>query len=425
MRNARAKLSLLVVAVAWTVAQQGYSVGMDGPGLAQPSGSTELVLTEAEPLLTEAAFAPCEFTCLPAPFASCHRTVGPAWYVQIEGMALKRDASGDRTWQAFVDRTWSKVENPDYHEDDPAPEDQYIWEWEDTVTSALRTQDLHFGFQTGGRALVGRTLGACHAFEVSYFDVTDWNELAAVRDATEFVDDRDGDGVPDFGNPFDASLFSPFSGFGDPPIDGLDYNGLARISYTSSLDNLEWNLRRWILYGPGQLQASVLVGGRYMNIDERFGYHTESTSPANASVSVATDTENSMLGAQIGAMFEFFVDPGWWIDCEIKGGVFSNEASQRTVFTPVNVLDYPNGNVGRRDENITSWVLDLRLNATVLITPRLAVIGGYHALWLDGLALASENMSQDVDVLASGPALLVDNGKVVYHGPHLGLSWVW
>lgn len=425
MRNARAKWSLLVLALAGTVAQQGYSGGMDAPGLAQPSGATELVPTEGEPLLAEAAFAPCEYTCLPAPFAACNRTVAPAWYFQIEGMALKRDASGDRTWQAFVDRTWSKVENPNYDENDPNPEDQFIWEWEDTVTHALGTQDLHFGFQCGGRALIGRTLGACHAFEVSYFEVTDWNELAAVRDATEFVDDVDGDGVPDFANPFDASLFSPFSDFGDPPIDGLDYNRLAQLSYTSTLDNLEWNLRRWILYGPGQLQASVLLGGRYMNVDERFGYYTESTSPANASVSVATDTENRMIGAQIGAMFEFFVDPGWWIDCEIKGGVFSNEARQTTAFAPVNVPDYPNGHVGSRTEDVTSWVLDLRLNATALITPNLAVIGGYHALWLDGLALASENMSQDVDVLASGPAMLVDNGKVVYHGPHLGLSWTW
>ena len=106
----------------------------------------------------------------------------------------------------------------------------------------------------------------------------------------------------------------------------------------------------------------------------------------------------------------------------------SNDAGQRTVFTPVNVPDYPDnpgGYVGRRDEAITSWVLDLRLSATVLVTPRLAVIGGYHALWLDGLALASENMSQDVNVLAFGPPTLVEDGKVLYHGPHLGLTWIW
>jgi len=425
MRNATAKLGLLVMAFAWTAAQQGYSAGMDGPGLAERSGAMELVPTEAEPMLTEDAFAACDLMCLPAPFAANYRPAGPAWYFQLEGMALKRDASGDRTWQAFVDRTWNRVENPNYHEDDPDPEDQYIWEWEDTVTHALGTQDLHFGFQCGGRALIGRTLGTSHAIEVSYFEVTDWSELAAVRDATEFVDDVDDDGVPDFDNPFGASLFSPFSDFGDPAIEGLDYNSMARISYTSSLDNLEWNLRRWILYGPGQLQASVLAGGRYMNVSERFGYYTESTSPADASVAVTTNTQNTMLGVQIGAMFEFFVDPGWWIDCEVKGGVFSNEASQQTVFAPDNVRDYPDRNVGFREEDVTCWVLDLRLNATVLITPRLAVIGGYHALWLDGLALASENMSQDVDVLASGPATLVDNGKVVYHGPHLGLTWMW
>lgn len=417
------------MAFAWTVAQQAYSAGTDDPGLAQQSGATELVPTEAETVLTEAAFAPSEFTCLPAPFAACYRTAGPAWYFQIEGLALKRDASRDRTWQAFVDRAWSEVENPKYDGelDPPDPnEPEWIWEWAgDTVTPVLGTQDLHFGFQGGARALVGRTLGTCHAFEVSYFDLTDWDEVAAVRDATEFIEDKDREtGVE---TTFPASLFSPFSDFGDPAIVGLDYNDLAYISYTSSLDNLEWNLRRWILYGPGQLQASVLVGGRYMNIGEEFFYYTESAAPAplGATNSVTTDTDNSMVGVQVGAMFEFYVDPGWWVDCEIKGGVFNNDASQRTVYVHDGVDTYQGAHIGRRDDDITAFALDLRLNATVLITPRLAVIGGYQALWVDGLALASENMSQDVNVLAFGPPTLVEDGKVVYHGPHLGLTWIW
>ena len=419
MRNARARLSLLIVALAWTGGSLGHWSGTEGRAFAQQPTAVQVDPAEAETVLTGAAFAPGDFQCIPAPFAACGATAGPAWYFQIEGLALKRDASRSQMFQAFVEREWAETDPPEG--EDP------VWEPTDFITGVLGTGNLHFGFQAGARALVGRTLGQCSAFEVSYFELTDWDELAAVRDATEFIQKVDDDGVAVPAQTFDASLFSPFSDFGDPPIPGLDYNRLAQISYESTLNNLEWNLRRWILADPRRLTASVLVGGRYMNIDERFDYYTESVEPAGASVGVTTDTDNSMMGVQIGAMFEFFVDtdPGWWIDCEIKGGVFSNEASQRTVFTPLNVLDYPDGNVDGRNETITSWVLDLRLNATVLITPRLAVIGGYHALWLDGLALASENMSQNADVLASGPAMLVDDGKVVYHGPHLGLTWVW
>jgi hypothetical protein len=340
----------------------------------------------------------------------------PAWYVQLEGMALKRDASGDRTFQAYVERVWELVGDP------PA------WErTDDIVIPALGTGDLHFGFQGGGRVLVGRTLCQCHAVEISYFDVTDWSEIAAVRDDTLFVEDVDPVTGAETVVPNSASLFSPFSDFGDPPIEGLDYNYLASISYDTTLNNLEFNLRRWILVDPCRLQASVLVGGRYMVIDESFFYYTESAvpDPDGATNSVTTNTENRMLGVQLGAMFEFRIDPGWWIDCEIKGAFFDNAAGQTTTFVHHGIPDYENALPRQRDEHISSYALDLRLTATVLVTPRLAVRGGYQALWLDGLALASDNMSGDVDVLTDGPATLVKNGKVTYHGPHLGLSWVW
>ncbi len=429
MRNVSANLGLLAVALASTMAFQGYSAGPDDPGFTQYAGPDAMTSVEAEPVLSEGAFPPQEFRCVPAPFACCERAVKPSWYFRAVGLALKRDASGDQTWQAFVEREFEQVENPlyDAEADPPDPDEpEYIWQWaSDTVTPVLGTQHLDFDFQGGGRLLLGRTLGLNHAFEVSYFDLTEWDQIAAVRDDTEFLEDVDREDGTE--TTFPASLFSPFSDFGDPGIQGLDYNKLASISYTSDLDNLEWNLRRWILYGPGQLQASVLVGGRYMNLGETFSYYTESDvpDPGGATNSVRTVTSNNMLGVQIGAMFEFYVDPGWWVDCEIKGGVFSNDAGQNTRFISTGSPTYRGTHWGRRDEDITSWVLDLRLSATFLVTPCLAVTGGYQALWLDGLALASENMSQDVDVLAFGPATLVHDGKALYHGPHLGLTWLW
>ena len=409
MQSRRRDLTLLVIAAALAFASSADSAEMSQSGFMGHEAITEAVPAGAD-------CCPAYFPALPAEFLMCHTPGVPAWYVQMEGLALKRDASRDQTFQALVIREWA--------------EDTTTSEWvaTDTVFHALGTQDLHFGYQGGGRALVGRTLGNCHAFEVSFFDLTDWDEIAAVRDDTEFVQEVDVDGNPAL--TFLASLFSPFSDFGDPPIVGLDYNYLASISYTSSLNNLEFNLRRWILVDPCRLQASVLVGGRYMDLDESFFYYTESAEPTDpapggATNAVTTDTDNRMLGVQVGAMFEFHIDPGWWIDCEIKGAFFDNAASQNTTYFHDGVPAYDGTYTWGRDDHISSYALDLKLTATVLVTPRLAVRGGYQALWLDGLALASENMSQDVNVLMGGPALLVEDGKVVYHGPHLGISWVW
>lgn len=415
MRNAKGMLKLLLVAFAATALHQAYSAGADEAGFPAQEPIVDSGLTEME-------LVPAEMQFLPGEFGTGCPPCGPVWYFEAQGLALKRDASTDQPFQALVTRVWTPPDPPDVPD----------WSWEDFETIVLGTQDLHFGYQGGGRATVGRTLGNCHAFEVSYFQVTDWDEMAAVRDATEFVADIAAPGDPpdpDFANPFPASLFSPFSDFGNPPIVELDYNNLAQIRYSSSLDNIEWNLRRWLPMPDSPLQVSLLVGGRYMNIDETFFYHTESAVPVDpTTTSVTTQTENTMLGVQIGAQFECHVEPCWWIDCEIKGAIFSNDARQLTNYDhqgDPGVDPYVATNAQSREEDTSTFALDLRLTGTWMVTPCLAVCGGYQALWVDGLALASENFNDDVNVLMLGPATLVDTGKVVYHGPHLGATWKW
>jgi hypothetical protein len=355
----------------------------------------------------------CEcYPYLPGEFSNCCPPQRPVWYVQAEGILLKRDPSQNQLFQALVERTWT--------------EDGGVWSSTDTVTPVLGTGDLDFCYHGGGRFLIGRTLGNCHAVEVSYFTVADWDQMAFVRDDTEFVETVQADGTPDITHP--ASLFSPFSDFGDPPIPALDYNDLAEISYSSSLDNLEWNFRRWMPMPCDCFQVSLLVGGRYMSIDERFNYYTESDVPADDTITdITTWTENSMVGVQIGAMFEFYVDPCWWIDCEIKGAVFNNSASQDTNYyhDGEDSGAYADDATRGRTECCSSFVLDLNLTATWQVTPRLAVMGGYQALWVDGLFLASANMARDPDTLIDGPAALIGDGKVTYHGPHLGGTFAW
>jgi len=432
MRTAIGKLGLLLVALAAAAVHQAYSAGAD---------QGELVLQEPIPesVLSQTELAPAEMQLLPGEFGTQCPPCGPVWYFEAEGLALKRDASGDRTFQAFAERVWERQENPYYQATsatDPTPVDptEPEWVWEttgDIVTPVLGIQDLDFGFQGGGRALVGCTLGNCHAFEVSYFQVTDWDEMAAVRDATVFVQDKDR--VTGVETTFPASLFSPFSGFDDPPItpiEALDYNNLAQIRYTSSLDNIEWNLRRWLPMPPDSpLQVSLLVGGRYVNVDETFFYYTESAVPVDpTATSITTQTSNTMLGVQVGAQFKYHVEPCWWIDCEIKGAAFSNDAKQATAYDhqgDPGVDPYVATTALSREEDTSAFALDLRLTGTWMVTPCFAICGGYQALWVDGLALASENLSDDINVLMLGPATLVDTGKVVYHGPHLGATWRW
>ena len=411
MRNAKEGLQLLMVALALAAAQQQLASAADP---AEAEAQTPALSLTAEP-----DFVTAEPGLAADELVAYYQAPAPFWYFEVESLALKRDVSHDRDFARVLERVWTQVV--------PDPPDTPYWESSDTVTTVLGTQNLHFDFRAGGRALLGRTLGDWYAVEASYFGLADWNEIGVLRDATECLG-LDGAGVPTITYP--ASLFSPFSDFGDPAIVGLDYNSLATISYSSSLHNIEWNLRRRLPMPPGRLQGSILVGGRYMSIREQFGYFTQFNGadavPAttNATNSVTTWTGNDMLGVQIGAEFDFQIEPDWWVDCEIKGVIFDNSADQNTTY--VNVEDGVQTTYrGSRAENRSTFALDLRLTLTCQINPRLSARVGYQALWIDGLALASENFNSDVDVLTLGPATLASGGKVAYHGPHLGLTWMW
>jgi hypothetical protein len=310
------------------------------------------------------------------------------WYVMAEGIALKRDASDERIFATIGD--------PD--------------------TVALSTSNQRFEFEGGLKALVGHQLNDYYAIEASYFGLMTWDAQAAVRDVSV-------NGLGTTGN-----LFSPFSNFGDSAgIAGLDFNTLASIRTVSSLDNFEVNVRQRIDTVPEPFQASVLYGVRYMNIRERFEYRTQSFSPAVAGAENAVNvhTGNDAIGFQIGGALEARIEPRGWINFEVKGAILHNSADQASDYT-FGPLAGPQTTInGARDEDRTAFVGDVSLSFMYQFSRRLVGRIGYQSIWVDGVALASENFESNVNLLTLGPPQLVHDGGLVYHGPFAGLLYSW
>jgi hypothetical protein len=310
------------------------------------------------------------------------------WYVVTDAVAFKRDSSDERDFAAL--NTPGNV--------------------------VLSTDDLHFEFQGGLRAMVGRQISDWYAIEGSYFGLMTWDESHAVRDVT-----LNGQGT--LGN-----LFSPFSNLGvNPGLVGFDFNTFASIRVVSSVDNAELNLRQRLDTPPSMMQASVLYGLRYMHIRERFEYRTQSLSPTPVGTSNAIDVEtgNDLLGFQLGGMLEFRVEPRCWISVEGKGAICNNGADQQTRFTPGTLATPAAPVTGRRDSDRTAFIGDVAVTLAFEFTPTIVGRVGYQAIWVDGVALASENLQANASLLSLGPAELVDDGGLVYHGPFAGIMWTW
>ena len=269
------------------------------------------------------------------------------------------------------------------------------------------------GFQAGPRVTLGRRLGERHQIEFTWFDLSLWSDRGAVRDLH-------ANDLASLGN-----LFSPFTDFGSPAVPFLDYNYLAQIEYRSELDNWELNLRQRLPMPPGPLAVSLLVGGRYMKIHERFYYRTDSYTPLTLASFNTVDVRagNDLWGVQLGALFEFQVTYRSRITLDLKGGIFSNTANQGTIYTHSDPLLGQSTSRGFRAENVTAWAGEIALGLTYQITPRLTSQAGYHMLWVEGIALGSENFEDNVGTLVGGPANLRHDGYAVYHGPYIGLEF--
>ncbi len=317
------------------------------------------------------------------------------WYVQADGAALRRNP----------------VRGVDFAATEVLPTGTGVT----PVNIVLSTSDFNYDFAGAGHILIGHTLNECYQIEGSYTNVGESENIAAVRDNTPNVLGGTG------------NLFSPFGGFGTNPIAGLDYNNFAQIHYISSLQTGELNIRRQLPMPPEKLSVSILFGVRYVGLPEDFYYDTTSDVPAphGATNSIHVATTNQLVGPQIGALFEFFVENRWWVNFEMKAAVMNNRAEQSTTYHNVDSQGVAHDYSGSEEENHTSFAGELDLAFVYRWSPHFTTRLGYQALWLTGMALAPDNLNTNIDILTQGPAQLNHGSGTLYHGPFAGLVVGW
>lgn len=346
-----------------------------------------------------------------------HTAQAPRVYATVDFLPLFRDESGATVYQA---RAFREVDTTD------AADPVVTYRREAVLTSG----ELDGGFEPGIRALIGVSLSDWYRVECSYFGSYSWADSATVR-----YDAADGTG----------NLLSPFSNFGysegelnlDPvpdgffnPVEGLDFNNRASVSWFSQLDNYELNLRRRMVMPPDRhvcAEMSCLVGLRYMKLRETLDYSTQSPLPEESDGSQNTEhvrVDNDLLGPQVGALAQFLVLNRAWIDFSVTGAILFDQADS-TVAANVNYpVDDPTQADFTSEQNATAFLGDLSLQFNYQFAPSGTLRVGYNVMWLTGVALATENFVSDINTLVhNGPGSVNHDGDVVYHGPSIGITW--
>ena len=130
---------------------------------------------------------------------------------------------------------------------------------------------------------------------------------------------------------------------------------------------------------PGKLTTSILFGVRYMGLPEDFDYNTNSditkagtVVPNGALNSIHVATTNEMVGPQIGALFEFYVDNRWWVNVDMKAAIMNNHCPPRRPPTRTSTTERPPCITGTAQEDHTAFAEE------IVGDGRLPLVAAFH-----------------------------------------------
>jgi hypothetical protein len=285
----------------------------------------------------------------------------------------------------------------------------------------LETNNLNFAqYRPGFRFSAAFQLMAANSLEFTYFGQANFTSQAAVRSPA-------------------GNLFSVFNEFGTNPFliaafPEFSSANFQQISYQSTFDSFEINWRKRWMAPNCRYQGSWTLGVRHFILDESFLFASSSQAngfvpafPLNTIIPARglaqTFTTNNLTGIQIGTDAWICILPGLRVGGEFQAGVYGNHANVRNVFS--NNLGDPSHSE-KINSNDVSFVGQANLLATYRFNYQWTGRIGYQFLYVDGVALASENFNPAPPLLnPPRVATINDNGNVFYHGWNVGLEYMW
>ena len=269
----------------------------------------------------------------------------------------------------------------------------------------LNTADLDFQEQSGVRVTGAYLIGPASALEATYFGTANWAD-------SETVTSND-------------NLYSVFGGFGADTFDAFPevaQSQLASVAVSTELDNGELNLRHRAVSANCLVHSSFLVGARYLRLRDDMIYFTQTdTIDYQGTLDYGVKADNDLVGAQVGSDLYLCITPRLKVGAEIEAGVYGNRSSQRTI---IDCTSCDAVIVEKASETDVAFIGEAGAMGLFRLTPKTTLRGGYQVLYIDGVALASDNFRSDTPL--GGRTPMIDNSSnLLFHGLNVGCEFTW
>gem|GEM_PF-2065896 len=264
-----------------------------------------------------------------------------------------------------------------------------------TDNNLFRVSQGDFNYEVGPRAVIGYDFNQRVAYEAMYYGVYTWDWATTVT-------------APDDVNVVGDLGLNPALAFFNADT--------ATVSLDSSFHNFELNR-----IGSFNDCVAWILGFRYIRLTEEFRLTaTDDVFLPGATTSrYNVDVTNNLYGAQLGLRLRHMIG-NFSYDLIGKAGVYANSAEQSQFVGT-------DGGATIRDSSTSgtdvAFVGDIMMTGRYHFSSAVALQGGYQALWLKGVALATDQL--DFSDAAGAGELLDNDGGVFIHGAHAGLLIVW
>jgi hypothetical protein len=176
-----------------------------------------------------------------------------------------------------------------------------------------------------------------------------------------------------------------------------------------------------------RFSCTGVCGFRWMQLDEDWLYGINFTGATTGFLNYRANTENNLFGAQIGCNGMYRIGCKWGLHVNSAVGLFGNDIDVRQYMeSPTNNTRFigtgENFDV-RAYKTDVSMLGELRLGASYQATCHCRLYGGWRALGITGLALATDQAPTQFIDAAQLRNYVNSNGSMILHGLQAGVEW--
>lgn len=259
-------------------------------------------------------------------------------------------------------------------------------------TPLLDASQYNFGYHVGFDLSLRRSLGAASEVEFRYFGIDQWTATG-----------------PTFS-------FAAGSTVGTNPPTVVGAPGTQSSRYQSALHSGEINYWQSL-----SSTWKMGVGFRMLQVNENLALNNSLTVPLDTRLD--WDVDNRLYGFQLGTEGSLWQYNNFSLNGVVKTGVYANRAdSTFQGRAPLSTLFA----VSQAKSTNAAFVGEAGLTGVYRFSRNMALRAGYQVLFVDGVSLASDQVSNTGSATAGGVvSSRMDSSSILYHGGSLGLEFRW